>query len=83
MTGDSVKKISNGSNDSTTFAKSCSGHPKETTDEKKRHDKKKYKDCVTSICEAYAEELTKREKHLPSHFLDQLIKKNQSEFDTF
>ena len=36
---------------------------------------------VTSIYEAYAEELTKSEKHLPTHFLDQLIKKKQLEFD--
>ena len=66
----------------TTITKKCSGHPKGATDEKKRHDKKNYKDCVTSICEAYAEELTKKEKHLPTHSLDQLIKKKQSEFDT-
>ena len=76
LTGDSVNNISIGSNDSTTIIESCSYCPKETTDEKKGHDKKKYKNCVTSICEAYAEELTKREKHLPTHFLDQLIKKS-------
>ena len=82
LTGDSVNNVSTGSNDSTNVTKSCSGHPKGTTDEKKRHDKKKNKDCVNSICEAYAEELTKREKHLPSHILDQLIKEEQFEFDT-
>ena len=65
-----------------TITKSWSGHPKGTIDKKKRHDKNNYKDCMTSICQAYAEELSKREKHLPTHFLDQLIKKKQLEFDT-
>ena len=62
------------------MTKSFAGHPEGTTDDKKRNDKQNDKNFLASICKEYVTELTKRDKCLPKHFLDELIKKKQLEF---
>ena len=82
LAGDSHKSSSSGSQGSIATTKRFSGCPKGTTEEKKRQDKKQYNDCVSSICDVYANELTKSKgKHMHKHFLDGLIQTKQLEFD--
>ncbi len=63
---------------------SASGHPKGSTNTKKRKDKMNYDACVKSICNDYASQLEDCKAtncHCQRNFLDNLIKEKKVEYN--